>query len=83
MPAGRFWPILPPVNGNEFLRRLARIGRTRGGDVRIDEERGKGSHTTVYFGDRFTVIKDRRKEIGRGLLHAMLRQLGLSERDLS
>ncbi len=71
------------MNGNEFLRRLNRLGRARGVEVRIDEERGKGSHTTIYFGDRFTVMKDRRKEIGRGLLHGMLRQLGLNERDLS
>jgi len=70
------------VNGNEFLRRLQRLGRARGIEVRIDEERGKGSHTTVYFGERFAVIKDRRKELGRGLLHAMLRQLGLREREL-
>jgi mRNA interferase HicA len=70
------------VNGNELLRKLARLARARGVDLRIDQERGKGSHTTVYVGERFTVIKDRRKEIGRGLLHAMLRQLGLTERDL-
>src|SRR5205085_9507316 len=71
-----------PVNGNELLRRLNRLGRARGLTVRIELERGKGSHATVYFGDRYTIIKDRRKEIGPGLLHAMLRQLGLSERDL-
>jgi hypothetical protein len=72
-----------PVNGNEFLRKLNRLARARGIAVRIDEERGKGSHTTIYFGGRFTVVKDRRNEIGPGLLHAMLRQLGLNERDLA
>jgi len=71
------------VNGNELLRKLNQLGRRRGVDVRIDEEHGKGSHATIYFGERFTVIKDRRKEIGRGLLHAILRQLGLNERDLT
>jgi len=45
-------------------------------------ERGKGSHRTVYLGDRFAVLKDPRKEIGRGLLRAMCRQLGIDERDL-
>lgn len=50
--------------------------------VRFDEERGKGSHGTLYFGDRFTVLKDRRADIKLGLLPAMLRQLGLTERDL-
>lgn len=70
------------MNGNEFIRRLHHLGRARGIPLRIDEERGKGSHATVYPGDRFAVIKDRRKQIGRGLLPSMLRQLGLSEKNL-
>jgi mRNA interferase HicA len=70
------------VTGNEFLRRLRRIGAARGIPVRVAQERGKGSHVTLYYGDRLTVLKDRRAEIGPGLLHSMLRQLGLSERDL-
>jgi hypothetical protein len=53
-----------------------------GSRFRIEEEHGKGSHVTLYFGERFTTMKDRRKEIRAGLLHAMLRQLGLTERDL-
>jgi mRNA interferase HicA len=43
---------------------------------------GKGSHGRLYFGDRFTTLKDRRKEIGPGLLKAMLDQLGLARADL-
>jgi len=60
-----------------------RSGRQRGVEVSFEVERGKGSHGTVRFGDRYTVMKDRRKEIRPGLLHAMLRQLGLTERDLN
>jgi mRNA interferase HicA len=71
------------MNGNELYRRLQAIGRRRGVEVRFEPERGKGSHGTLRFGDRYTVMKDRRKEIRPGLLHAMLRQLGLTERDLS
>ena len=70
------------MTGNELLRRLRKLGRERGVVVRFEEERGKGSHGTLYFGTRATVVKDRRAEIGPGLLHAMLRQLGLRERDL-
>ena len=70
------------MTGNELIRRLNRLGRVRGIEVRLDAEWGKGSHATLYFGVRFTVIKDRRKEIAPGLLHAMLRQLGLRETDL-
>jgi len=70
------------VNGNELLRKLQRLGRERGIAVHFDQERGKGSHGTLYFGDRRTTLKDRRTEIRPGLLHAMLRQLGLNEQDL-
>lgn len=71
------------MNGHEFLRKLQRLGRERGVSVRFDQERGKGSHGTLYYGDRRTTLKDRRAEIRPGLLHAMLRQLGLNERDLT
>lgn len=46
--------------------------------VRLDMKRGKGSHATLYYGARKTVVKDRRKELGAGLLSAMIRQLGLT-----
>jgi len=50
--------------------------------VRFTAERGKGSHGTLYYGDRFTIVKDRKKELSRRLLSAMLAQLGLSRDDL-
>ena len=70
------------MTAGEFIRRIIALGAARGVSVRFDPTRGKGSHGTLYFGDRFTVLKDRRADIKPGLLHAMLRQLGLSERDL-
>jgi len=36
----------------------------------------------LYFGERFTTLKDRTKEIGPGLLKAMLEQLGLEKDSL-
>jgi predicted RNA binding protein YcfA (HicA-like mRNA interferase family) len=50
--------------------------------VSFDRSRGKGSHGRLYYGDRFTTLKDRKKEIGPGLLKAMLDQLGLTKADL-
>ena len=41
----------------------------------LDEKRGKGSHATVFLGERYTVLKDRKKELGKGLLRAMLKDL--------
>lgn len=54
------------MDGGEFLRKLRRLGRRRGIDVEIVEFRGKGSHARVYFGSRFTAIKDRKKELPKG-----------------
>ena len=50
--------------------------------MRFESRPGKGSHGRLYYGERFTTVKDRRKEIGAGLLGAMLRQLGLNRNDL-
>ena len=70
------------MNGHEFERKIKRIGRQRNVRVSFDVGHGKGSHGRLYYGDRFTTLKDRRKEIGAGLLKAMLDQLGLTRTDL-
>ena len=41
----------------QFLSRLRRYCRKKGLALRVDEERGKGSHTTVYVGERLTILK--------------------------
>jgi mRNA interferase HicA len=70
------------VTGNEFERRIRKLGRRRGVAVSFDSSQGKGSHGRLYYGDRFTTLKDRKKEIGPGLFSAMLGQLGLTKSDL-
>ena len=62
------------MTGDEFVRRIRRLGRERGIPVRFKVRKGKWSHGRLYFGDRFATVKDRRKEIGVGLLEAMLRR---------
>ncbi|MDE0005381.1 MAG: type II toxin-antitoxin system HicA family toxin [Rhodospirillaceae bacterium] len=69
------------MKGREFIARVFELGRQRGVSVRTDAKRGKGSHITLYYGVRKTIVKDRRKEIGTGLLSSMLRQLGLERAD--
>ena len=70
------------MKAGEFLRKVKAVGRTRGVDVVFDQRHGKGSHGTLFFGTRKTILKDRKKEIGPGLLHKMLRDLGLKLDDL-
>ena len=69
------------VKGREFVNRVFELGAERNVPVRIDTKRGKGSHATLYYGSRKTVVKDRRKELAPGLLSAMIRQLGLDRSD--
>lgn len=70
------------MTGDEFLRHIRRLRRERGVAVRFESRLGKGSHGRLYYGERFTTLKDRRKEVGAGLLSAMLSQLGLRREDL-
>ena len=70
------------MTGGELVRRVRRLGRLRCVSVRLDRRRGKGSHGRLYYGSRFTTIKDRKKELSAGLLAKMLAQLGLSKEDI-
>jgi len=73
---------MPSVNGNDFLRKLRRLGKAQGVKVIYDAKSGKGSHGRVYYGRAFTTIKDKKKEIGSGLLIKMLSDLQLNKDDL-
>lgn len=70
------------MTGNELIRRVKRLGRKRGVKVSFVPERGKGSHGTLYYGDRLTIARNRKDELKTGTLHAMLDQLGLKLTDL-
>jgi len=70
------------VKGSEFLRNVKAIARRNKIAYRWNPERGVGSHGTLYFGGRHTVVKDLKKELGPGLLADMCRQLGIRREDL-
>jgi hypothetical protein len=58
---GQNCPRIEPVKGSEFLRKLKKAAKDRGVEYRLETHHGKGSHATVYFGDRCATIKDARK----------------------
>ncbi len=68
----------------------ARCACTRGDDnLRVGhkcpilvETEMKGSHVTLYFGERMTVVRNPRDELKTGTLHAMCKQLGIRRHDL-
>jgi mRNA interferase HicA len=70
------------MRGAEFVRKVRRLGKKRGVSVEFVAERGKGSHGTLYYGQRFTVVRDLKDEMKKGTLHGMLTQLGLRPDDL-
>ena len=75
-------PYCTIMNGSDFIAKVKRVGKERGVPVSFDKRHGKGSHGTLYYGDRKTTVKDRKKEIGMGLLIEMAKQLGLTQQDL-
>jgi mRNA interferase HicA len=46
------------------------------------QRRGKGSHSTLVYGKRFTIIRNLKDELKTGTYKAMLKQLGITEDDL-
>ncbi len=70
-------PLRGGMNGRQFIARVRKWAHSRNLEVRFVASEGAGSHGTLYAGDRKTTVKDRRKEIGKGLLGKMLADLGI------
>ena len=37
------------MRGNEFIKKIKKLGKQRGIEVRVDSKRGKGSHKNSEF----------------------------------
>lgn len=70
------------VNGNELLKKIKKLAKKKNMRLELIKAHGKGSLSTLKYGDRKTTIKDLRKEIGPGLLSKMLEQLGIDRNEL-
>ena len=67
--------IMDAVKRARFISRLRRYASNNDLEFRWDESRGKGSHGTVYVGDRRTTVKT--GELKPGYVRLLLDQLGL------
>ncbi len=67
------------MNGNELIKRLKKHGY----NPKFETGPGKGSHGRLYVNGKSTTMKDRKKEIAPGLLNGMLKQLGLTKKDIT
>ena len=69
------------MDSKEFLKSLKKIARRRGVELRVDTHHGKGAHVRVYYGTRHTILVTGRRDIPKGLLRAMLKQLKIAPKD--
>lgn len=69
------------MKGSEFIKKLKDLAHKKGTAVVLEERRGKGSHSTLFFGSRFTIIRNLKDELKTGTYKAMLKQLGITEKD--
>ena len=69
------------MNGRQFIVRVRKWARSRNLEVRFVASQGAGSHGTLHAGDRKTTVKDRKKEVGKGLLKKILADLGIDKDD--
>jgi predicted RNA binding protein YcfA (HicA-like mRNA interferase family) len=64
------------MTSRELLRKLRRLG------VIVVPDRGKGGHIRLEHNGRVSHIPTGRRELKSGLVRGVLRQLGLTIRDL-
>ena len=71
------------MRGNEFIKKIQKLAKKRGISANVDSKRGKGSHVTLYFRSRLTIVRNPKDELKTGTLKAMLSQLGITLDDLN
>jgi mRNA interferase HicA len=71
------------MKAGEFVRRVQRLAKKTQTPCRFVKSHGKGSHGTLYYGERRTTVQDRKRELPTGTFHAMLRQLGITTETFS
>ncbi len=70
------------MKGSEFLKKIKKLGKNRGIKVELVQQRGKGNHSTLFFGQNFTIIRNLKDELKTGTYNAMLKQLNIDKDDL-
>ena len=70
------------MKGSEFVKKIKKLAKANGLEAWIDRKRGKGSHVTLYYGDKFTIVRNLKDELKTGTLKAMLKQLGIKEDEI-
>ena len=70
------------MTGQQFIIRVQQWAKAKGLErPEFIAKKGRGSHGTLFVGDKETTVKDRKKEIGKGLLNKMLADLGIDKNE--
>ena len=70
------------MKGSELLKRIKKLGKIKGINVEHIQRRGKGSHTTIFYGRCFAVVPQLKDELKTGTYKAILKQLCINEDEL-
>ena len=70
------------MKGAEFERRIQKLAKEKELSCFFVADKSKGSHGRLYLGSEFTTLKDRKKELGKGLLAKMCRDLKIHAEEL-
>ncbi len=70
------------MKGAESERRVQKLAKAKALSCFFIADKGKGSHGRLYLGTDFTTLKDRKKELGKGLLAKLCRDLKIDTGEL-
>ena len=70
------------MKGSEFIKRVRKLAKANSLFFNVRRERGKGSHVTLYYAARHTVLRNPKDELKTGTYHAMLKQLGIDKAEI-
>ena len=70
------------MKGSKFIKLVKKLAKAKGLSFEIRRERGKGSHITLYYADRYTVLRSPKDELKTGTYHAMLKQPGIDKSEI-
>lgn len=70
------------MKGSEFIKRIQKLAKERGALCSWHPDMGKGSHGVLKLGEYRTVVRNPKDELKTGTYHAMLKQLGLTDKDI-
>ncbi len=70
------------MKGQELIQKLQKLAKLKGVKFTLDQKRGKGSHITLYFDEKFTIIRNPKDELKTGTFYAILKQLGVNKDEL-